>query len=153
MSKGYLCLDPSTNKVYTPCYALFNENLFHIATNPNLTHAYLSFSVDVTYAHSFASNVLATSTDPCPNSSHSTSTVTPFPFELFQSSSSISYVPNPLISSLSSFSNEYVPSIIPSTSSSDPSLPIPVNHHPMLTRSKLGIHKPKVFKVVTSYTY
>ena len=24
LSKGYLCLDPTTNKVYTTCYALFN---------------------------------------------------------------------------------------------------------------------------------
>ena len=37
---------------------------------------------------------------------------------------------------------------------SDPSDSIVlVNTHSMLTRSKLGIHKPKVLKVVTNYTY
>ena len=40
----------------------------------------------------------------------------------------------------------------PTASTSHTSLPI-VNHHPMLTRSKLGMHKPKVLKVSSDYTY
>ena len=50
LSKGYMCLDPTTNKVYTTCYALFNENVFPFAVNLNLTHAHISFSSDVSDA-------------------------------------------------------------------------------------------------------
>ena len=45
-----MCLDPTTNKVYTTCYALFNENVFPFAVNLNLTHAHISFSSDVSDA-------------------------------------------------------------------------------------------------------
>ena len=85
LSKGYLCLDTSTNKVYITSYALFNENLFPFAVNPTLTHAHLPFSADVTYEHRFASDVLIAPTNTCPDPSYSVSPVASFPFELFQS--------------------------------------------------------------------
>ena len=49
LSKGYMCLDPITNKVYSNCYALFNENLFPFAINPNHTNAHIPFSSNVSY--------------------------------------------------------------------------------------------------------
>ena len=117
--------------------------------------------------------------NPCPDSSFPPSSgtlVDTFPFDLFQSSIPISYVPNPPLISLPTTSSTSIPTsfAIPTVSyvPSSSSLPssslhtissrttsgtsdsvILVNTHPMLTRSKLGIHKPKVFKVVTDYTY
>lgn len=44
LSKGYLCLDPNTNKIYTTCFALFNENVFPFANKFDLTNPHIPFS-------------------------------------------------------------------------------------------------------------
>ena len=44
LSKGYICLDPTSNKIYIACHVLFNETLFPLATNPNLTNPHVPFS-------------------------------------------------------------------------------------------------------------
>ena len=71
--------------------------------------------------------------------------------DLFQSCTPISCVLDPPLESSSSFASPsllYNPTInldLPSSSSSSSlDVSIPVNTHPMLTRSKLGFHKPKV---------
>ena len=164
LSKGYMCLDPITNKVYTTCYTLFNENVFPFAINPKFTHAHISFSSDVFDAQWLSVNT--TSTDSHSTSSFpslSSTSVDSFPFDLFQPSFPISCVPGPPSTSLTASSSipSFIPaatslyssssassrSIIPvsSTTISDPTDSIVlVNTYPMITRSKLGIHKPKV---------
>lgn len=82
-----------------------------------------------------------------------------FVLDLLHSSTPISCVPDPPIQ-LSPFDSTSllspsIPNVNSSLSSSSPSLDISilVNIHPMLTKSKLGIHKPKVLQVTTDYTY
>lgn len=163
MSKEYLCLDPTTNKVYTTCYALFNEHLFPFVVNHDFTHADIPFSTDVTNAQWFSSGVTAAPASTCPDSSFPSSfgtSVEFFPFELFQSSNPISCVPDPPLpfipTSFAILAISTLPSSssLPTSSSFDPSnFVVLVNNHPMLTLSKLGILKPKIFKVVIDYTY
>ena len=47
LSKGYLCLDPSTNKKYITCYALFNASVFPFADRPDLTAPNVPFSTPI----------------------------------------------------------------------------------------------------------
>ena len=68
------------------------------------------------------------------------------------SSSYVSDSPLSFIPSLSPPRPSSVPDISLSTSSV-PSSSLLVNTYPMVTRSKLGIHKPKVLKVIANYTY
>ena len=44
LSKGYLCLEPTTKIVYTTCYALFDENIFPFAQKSGLTNPHIPFS-------------------------------------------------------------------------------------------------------------
>ena len=67
--------------------------------------------------------------------------------DLFQSCTPISCVLDPPLESRSSFASLsllYNPTINLDLPSSSLDVSIPVNTHPMLTRSKLGFHKPKV---------
>ena len=77
------------------------------------------------------------------------------PLASFTASSSI---PSsiPVTTSLSNSSSTSSHSLIPisSTAIFDPTDSIVlINTHPMIIRSKRGIHKPKVLKVVANYTY
>ena len=153
LSKGYLYVDPTTNRVYVTCYALFNENCFPFADNPHLTNSQTPFSMshEVLNWFSTASSSPTSSTDnvsdiPSPSSSAYDDLL---PLSLL--SSSISCVPDP--PSISNISTSESSSCVPSTSPSSSLLPCPTNSHPMVTRSKVGIHKPRVLRVLTDYTY
>ena len=56
LSKGYLCLDPTTNKIYTTCYALFNESVFPFADRPDLTAPNVPFSTPISDSAWFSIN-------------------------------------------------------------------------------------------------
>ena len=150
LSKGYLCLDPTTNKIYTTCYALFNESVFPFADRPDLTTPNVPFSSPISNSTWFSVNsdvsslsFAAPSSSPSPLSSFPDS----FRLALLQSNSCNSD------SHFSSFSSPSSVPTLPLSVSSESSSSILVNNHPMVTRSKLGIHKPKVLKVGTDYTF
>ena len=105
LSKGYVCLDPTTNKVYTTCYALFNETVFPFAVNPNLTNAHILFSFDVSDAQWFFVSTTPAGSQSTSSFSSPSSTPDSFPFDLFQSLFPISYVPDPPLASLSTSSS------------------------------------------------
>lgn len=70
-------------------------------------------------------------------------------------SSSISRVPDPpSISPVPISESCSIPTSSKSFTCIPPtSIPCSPNSHPIVTRSKHGIHKPKVFRVLTDYTY
>ena len=55
LSKGYMCLDPTTNKIYTTCYALFNESVFPFADRSNLSNSNVPFSSTISESDWFLS--------------------------------------------------------------------------------------------------
>ncbi|KAM1633571.1 hypothetical protein ACFXTN_010610 [Malus domestica] len=118
--KDYKCLNVVTRRIYISHHVLFDELHFpfhHIPNSPSL------------------SPPLST----CPN---------PIPTSLTFTNP----IPTSLSHSLSSSSSNHNPAPSPSPPSS-PSLPPqvphpsspPINNHPMQTRSKSGIHKPKAY--------
>ena len=81
------------------------------------------------------------SASPSSSTSHLPTPTDSFPLDILHSIVFSSYVPDPPLSSLpssSQSSSSSVPNIFAFTSSAQPSS-LPVNTHPMLTRSKLGI--------------
>ena len=162
LSKGYLCLDPTANTMYTTCYALFDGNVFPFAQKSSLTNPHIPFSNSSIDFAWFLSTSPPTNSTSASSSSPQKSFYEFIPFtSAFSSSDTVSCLP--------SSSSSYAPSIpsvpisdpisssssailAPNASASHNPLPI-VNHHPMVTRSKLGIHKPKVLKVGSDYTY
>ena len=44
LSKRYICLDPTSNKIYIACYVLFNETFFPFAHDSHLTNPHIPFS-------------------------------------------------------------------------------------------------------------
>ena len=89
----------------------------------------------------------SSSTAPSSSPSHLSTFPDSFHLALLQSDSCIFY---------SHFSSSSSPSSVPAlplSISSESSSSILVNNHPMVTRSKLGIYKPKVLKVGTDYTF
>ncbi|KAM2657198.1 hypothetical protein EV1_012593 [Malus domestica] len=118
--KGYKCLDVVTKRIYISRHVLFNELHFpfhHIPSSSSL------------------SPLLSTCPNPIPTSLTFT---TPIITSLSPSTSSSSSTPNPGPST-SLPSSPSLPPQVPSPPSS------PVNNHPMQTRSKSGIYKPKAY--------
>ena len=162
LSKGYLCLDPTANTVYTTCYALFDENVFPFAQKSSLTNPHIPFSNSSIDSAWFLSTSPPTDSTSASSSSPQKSFYEFIPFtSTFSSSDTVSCLPSsssssaPLIPSVpisDPISSSSFAILAPNASASHNSLPI-VNHHPMVTRSKLGIHKPKVLKVGSDYTY
>lgn len=156
LSKGYLCLDPTTNTVYIVCYTVFHEDVFPFSRKPNLITSQVPFSSAIFDSNWFPSPfVSSTSSSP----STSNSSLDCISLDLFQSLTPISCVPDPpsksriLSNSPSLLSSPVVNLALPSSSSSSLDVFMPVNTHPMLARSKLGIHKPKILQVTVDYTY
>lgn len=115
LSKGYSCLDPTTDRVYVTCYALFNENRFPFVDNPHLTNSQIPFSM----SHDILSWFSATSSSHA-SSTNNVSSDIPSPsssahddfLHLSLVSSSISCVSNP--PSISPISNsESIPPATP----------------------------------------
>ena len=178
MSKGYIYLDPTCNKIYIACYAVFNESLFPFAqssfsTNPN-TH--FTTIVSLWFPNSISSSSSDNDSSPSasiplstsnfgPSSSSLDFTTSLLP-SLLHTSAPIPMVPPPppsgLSSSLSNISAAPTASslpisssVIPSASESAPnSSSNPASHssHPVVTRSKHGIYKPKVLSAQHDYT-
>ena len=150
MSKGYLCLDPTTNKIYTTCYALFNESVFPFADRPDLTAPNVPFSSPISDSAWFSINSnVSNPSSTAPSSSLS-------PLSSFPDSFHLALLQSDSCNSDSQFFPSSSPSSVPAlplSVSSKSSSSILVNNHPMVTRSKLGIHKPKVLKVGTDYTF
>uniref|UniRef100_A0A2N9G021 Integrase catalytic domain-containing protein n=1 Tax=Fagus sylvatica TaxID=28930 RepID=A0A2N9G021_FAGSY len=174
-TKGYLCLDPITKRLYVSRHVLFNETIF-----PGLTH-----STDA--LHSSATHIISPNTwmitlpsshtcshtphlTPLPtesNTASSTNTSLPLPFSLpnsplpspfssAESHSSPSHASPQSHSPIPATSPAPIPTSITLTSLPTPSLPVPPvppNTHPMQTRSKNGIFKPKLgYAAHTDYT-
>ena len=155
LSKGYMCLDPTTNKIYTTCYALFNESVFPFVDRSNLSNSNVPFSSTISESDWFSVNSPSPSSAlPSSSTSHLPTPTDSFPLDIIHSAVSSSCVPNPPLSSLPSSSHPSISVLdIPASTSFAPSSSLLVSTHPMLTGSKLGIHKPKVLKVTFDYTY
>ena len=161
LSKGYICLNPTSNKIYIACYALFNKSLFPFAQSSFSTDPHTlfttTFSLWFPYSQSIPSSDvvspvlsdLSPHSAPISSSSYLNLTASLLP-SLLQSSFPIPVVPPPSVipSSISTVPEPIVSPITapPSTdlaiSNPNPpsSLTIPHNSHPMVTRSKHGIY-------------
>uniref|UniRef100_A0A2N9G177 Integrase catalytic domain-containing protein n=1 Tax=Fagus sylvatica TaxID=28930 RepID=A0A2N9G177_FAGSY len=144
-TKGYLCLDPVTKRVYTSRHVLFNEHVF-----PGLIHTSdtdnppistescpVSTVLPTTNLHSALTNPNQTQTSMPPLSNQqiqpSSPTILPLPPDTPPTPSLPTESPNtPAISPLPVASFSPVPTA--------PAAFVP---HPMQTRSKHGIFKPK----------
>ncbi|KAM1941804.1 hypothetical protein ACFX13_029341 [Malus domestica] len=122
--KGYRCLDIQTQRIYISRHVLFNEGHFPFHDAQHIQPSSMPQGSD---------SPSPPFTLPFPISSHApaSSTASPVPSSSPVSSMPSSSQPSPPPSSLH----------LPSRSSSQPH--IPTNSHPMLTRSKVGIFKPK----------
>lgn len=162
MSKGYLCFDPITNTMYTSRHVFFNESKFPF---PTLTSSSLSQVTPTSHSIWF-SNLLYL------HSLHQPSVLGPAPQSVttatpFAQSYPHATPPNPPpTSSITPINPSLLPPPIPSSppllasnptppSSVSPLLPIvPVNLHPMQTRSKSGMSKPRLcYKATLDYNF
>ena len=159
LSKGYICLDPTSNRIYIACHVLFNESLFPFAHDSSLTDPYLPFSLSHSNWFSQPTQTVDESVHTSPTKFAIVSINTPpnLTSSLLPSflspSTPIPIVPPPLVVPSSVPTSLPLPTPIHSSSSSQtiPSVsdltaivPVSANSHPMLTRSKLGIYKPGV---------
>jgi hypothetical protein len=181
-TKGYLCLDPITKRLYVSRHVLFNETIF-----PGLTHSTDALHSSATHIISpntwmttIPSSHTCSHTPPLPtlptesNTASPTNTSLPLPLpnsplpSPFSSAESHSSSAESQSSSAESHSSATSPTPLPATSPTPiptsitlttlptPSLPVPSvppNTHPMLTRSKNGVFKPKLgYAAHTDYT-
>jgi hypothetical protein len=153
-TKGYICQDPNTKRVYISRHVLFNEGEFlpdlSLVCTPHtelVNSTFNSLPWLLVMLHTCSSTL----------NSHSTAleTVEPLPPSLTVPSSlveSTSVSVESPFSAASSTPQSSLPSA-PISQSSLPSAPISpppmVNTHPMHTRSKNGIFKPKSFHTTT----
>ena len=174
LSKGYICLDPSTHRIYVTRHVLFNELEFLYEKNSSLSAGSLSSS-NWEPSHACQSSVSSSSLHPFPTASPTSSFQSlsdpTFLSSLTQPSSSLPSTslshtdpPLPLPSSPPLSPPTSVPCQVPIPESSLlPQNPtpvpnttsltsIPTNTHPMTTRSKNGISKPKAFTAVQALT-
>ena len=165
LSTGYICLDPTSNRIYIACHVLFNESLFPFAHDSSFTDPHLPFSSSLSNwfspptqivdksIHTSSTESVAISTPP-----DLTSSLLP---SFLSSSIPIPVVPPPLAVPSSIPTSlpitAHVPPLsslqtVPSVSKSNAIVPVSTNSHPMLTRSKHGIYKPRVMQVHVDYT-
>ena len=166
--KGYRCLDPKTGRVYTSWHVVFYESTFPFVT--------MAFDSPTLATHQSWINLPIPFTLPLPglNSSTSTSPSSSLPSSSLQPSQSMTHldhssitnefgpirsilspnssngtpIPDPPITSPPS---SLTPSPPPTTAViSEPPPPPPVPVHPMVTRLKNGIVKPKPCSYLTT---
>uniref|UniRef100_A0A2N9G595 Integrase catalytic domain-containing protein n=1 Tax=Fagus sylvatica TaxID=28930 RepID=A0A2N9G595_FAGSY len=169
-SKGYTCLDPSTHRFYTSRNVLFNENMFpglSTSQQPNSLSQTSTFSPDswlttLLSLHSCTHSQVSSSasldsniSDSTPASWSSPSDITPvmrsiYPniqchayhyllhLQLHQTSLYPLYLQIYPILTLNTAPSH------PATSNINPPAPHITSNHPMQTRSKSGIFKPKL---------
>uniref|UniRef100_A0A2N9GG32 Integrase catalytic domain-containing protein n=1 Tax=Fagus sylvatica TaxID=28930 RepID=A0A2N9GG32_FAGSY len=166
-SKGYICLDPTNHRIYISRHVLFNETEFlsHLSSHSRPTPSPVTSTFDPipwlsVFSHTCTPHLnsapltsisaIPTSLDPISSSLHAEfGSNTTFPI-------APSSNPTPPIES-TSYPPPSLESILPPSSpiaslqSSDQSTipPAPINTHPMHTRSKNGIYKPKTFHTAT----
>jgi len=134
LHKGFRCLDQKTNRVYISRHVQFFENYFPYASASSPL-PFLGGIDYITFDDSF---------DPSLSSDTSTSSVIPAP--RLASTSCVpcadSHIPSPPSEDFLPPSSSVIAlDIIPSSSSS--SRPSPIINHPMVTRAKNGIVKPR----------
>lgn len=170
--KGYRCLDPLTGRIYVSRHVRFHEDLYpfqlisrtrssdatipipHLDT-PLLPRSSLGYSHPLPSSTTLASPVdpPSTYTNPSPHPRYSPTSDSSPSSVTASASASPSFSPS-LSSPVGAFSDPISPSREPSASpssaaTSTPSPPV-VNMHPMQTRAKAGIFKPKtIFNLST----
>uniref|UniRef100_A0A2N9FKJ8 Integrase catalytic domain-containing protein n=1 Tax=Fagus sylvatica TaxID=28930 RepID=A0A2N9FKJ8_FAGSY len=154
-TKGYICLDPTTKRVYISRHVLFNESEFlpdlSLSSTPQtepVTSTFDSLPWLLVMMHTCSPTLNSSST--------ALETLETLPQSLIFPSSFVES-PSPILStnavsnsdpieSHSSAASSAPESSLPSTSIPQPPV---VNTHPMHTRSKHGIFKPKIFHTTT----
>ena len=157
LSKGYICYEPQSQKVYITSHVIFHESVFPTLPAP-LSAPSCSAGSDSPSFDLWLSTLLPTSaatplsaisdvlpsfinpsfTTPRSDTASNVSTDAVLPL-------SSTLVPTSSVVPSQSASFESTNSVLQSDSSSHP------NTHPMLTRSKHGTFKPKAFAIVRDY--
>uniref|UniRef100_A0A2N9FT93 Integrase catalytic domain-containing protein n=1 Tax=Fagus sylvatica TaxID=28930 RepID=A0A2N9FT93_FAGSY len=154
-TKGYICLDPISHRIYISRHFVFNESEFlpHLSL-PSAAHTvHVTSTFDplpwlLVMMHSCSHIPLV---DPLSPSVHIPITLPdspPLPPIITPSSVSAEPIPTPPSESITEPHSSGS-----ATAPSPPPLPIPlvpINTHPMHTRSKHGIFKPKLFHTITT---
>ena len=156
MSKGYICLDVASGRIYISSHAIFHESTFLSYSSVSSTSApYVSPSVTPSANVWLASLLSLPVESSLPGASSFLAVSTSFSLV---SDSPTSDVPSllalPLLA-LPSLDSHSVPSYsLPSFDTSIvPVVDTPTTKvHPVVTRSKNGIFKPKALVVATNYT-
>ena len=156
-SKGYLCLDPSTNKLYTSRHVVFNESKFPFlylsafpSSVPTFANSNQSWFSNLLYLHSTNQPSLL---GPAPTTTVSSTSLT-YPSPKSNSSSVISMstlAPPSQSHSLPDSALIHPPQstpILPTTPSSNVQSISTLNTHSMQTRSKSGI---TCYKAIIDY--
>jgi hypothetical protein len=173
-SKGYLCLDPITYRLYISRHVLFNESVFQGLKHPNDTSISLAISqtTSATWLNTFMSLHICShypqvspnfSVEPSPlptGPSTAGSASFPIPADLTLPDTQITLLPtSPYISPISLPTTAIhmplhtaisIPSPSPLSNLTHPAVsnfttaPLPPVTYPMLTQSKNGIFKPKL---------
>jgi len=123
--KGYICMSP-TGKRYISRHVIFNENVFPFksTSNPFIT----SSNRDITFSSPHLPLTVITS-------SHESLPTTPLTLPPEDHGNSHEDAPH----------SSHMSAHDPSSVQRDLSPPSPINLHPMVTRSKAGISKPKIY--------
>ena len=120
LSKGYICLDPTSNRIYIACHVLFNESLFPFAHDSSLTNPHLPFSSSLSDWFSQPTQIVDESVHTSPTESATVSTPPDLTSSLLPSflspSIPIPVVPPPL--DVPSFVSTSLPITAPVNSSS-----------------------------------
>ena len=153
-TKGYICVDPISHRIYISRHVIFNESKFlpHLSLPSTAHTVHVTSTFDplpwlLVMMH-FCSHIPLV--DPLSSLVHIPITLPdspPLPPITTPSSVSAEPIPTPLSESITephSSGSVSAPSPPPL-----PIPPVPINTHPMHTRSKYGIFKPKLFHTIT----
>ena len=167
LSKGYICLDPTSNKIYIACHFPFNETLFPFANDSHFTNPHIPFSSSLSDWFPYSLSPINTSM-PSPSIAPHTPSL-PSDFDLvssllpsfLSSSCPIPVVPPPIdtpssvdippSSSLPVFADPILPSSCSSNTNPTALVPSSTNSYSMIKRSKHEIYNPKVMQVQCDY--
>ncbi|BFG40530.1 hypothetical protein CerSpe_268040 [Prunus speciosa] len=141
--QGYKCLDLSTRRIYLSRHVLFDEDFFPFQeltsskgsvehTGTNFDHSSVLFTIPETINSSLPSGSVV-----LPTRDNPTSTPLPDCTPLQSPSPTQTPTPIPLV-----VEQEFVPPNEPINEDIIPQVTEVVSHHPMVTRSRLGVQKP-----------
>ena len=156
MSKGYICLDVAFGRIYISSHAIFHESTLTSYSSVSSTST-LSVSPSVTpSANVWLASLLSLPVESSlPIASSFPAVSTSFSLVSDSPTSNVPSLPDLPLPALPSLDSHSVPSS--SLPSFDTSIVLMVdtptaNVHPMVTRSKNGIFKPKALVFATDYT-